>query len=50
MKAFAHFAVFAGGATIEAAEEVTCVDLETLSGLVDKHLLGRSAPDGGHGS
>ena len=45
-KAFGHFAVFAGGATIEAAEEVTCADLETLSGLVDKHLLGRSAPDG----
>ena len=46
-KAFARFAVFSGGATIEAAEEVTCADLETLSALVDKHLLGRSAGDGG---
>ena len=47
-EAFARFAVFAGGATIEAAGEVTGADLDTLSGLVDKHLLGRRAgPDGG---
>jgi predicted ATPase/DNA-binding SARP family transcriptional activator len=38
-EAFARFAVFAGGATIEAAEDVTGAGLDTLSGLVDKHLL-----------
>jgi predicted ATPase/DNA-binding SARP family transcriptional activator len=44
---FAGFSVFAGGSTIEAAEEVTGADLATLSGLVDKHLLlRRSAVDG----
>jgi predicted ATPase len=37
--AFANFAVFAGGATIEAAETITGASLDTLSGLVDKHLL-----------
>lgn len=40
-RAFARFAVFAGGATIEAAEEVTGANLDTLSALVDKHLLER---------
>jgi predicted ATPase/DNA-binding SARP family transcriptional activator len=45
--AFARFATFAGGATIEAAEEVTGATLETLSGLVDKHLLVRRPGPGG---
>ena len=38
-EAFARFAVFAGGATLEAAQEVTGADLDTLEGLVDKQLL-----------
>ena len=38
-QAFARCAVFAGGATIEAAQEVTGADLDTLEGLVDKQLL-----------
>ena len=38
-RAFAAFSVFAGGATLEAAEEITGAGLDTLSGLVDKHLL-----------
>ena len=38
-EAFARFAVFAGGATIEAAEAVTGADLDALQGLVDKQLL-----------
>ena len=45
--AFARFAVFAGGATIEVAEEVTGASLDTLSGLVDKHLLARRPGPGG---
>jgi hypothetical protein len=45
-KCFARFAVFAGGATLEAVEEVTGADLDTLSGLVDKHLLLRRSPPG----
>ena len=47
-EAFARFAVFAGGATIEAAEAVTGADLDALQGLVDKQLLLRrhgSSPD-----
>lgn len=45
--AFVRFAVFAGGATLEAAEAVTGANLETLEALVVKHLLRRSvAPDG----
>jgi predicted ATPase/DNA-binding SARP family transcriptional activator len=39
--AFAGFAVFAGGATTEAAEAVTGADLDALQGLVDKQLLRR---------
>ena len=39
----ARFAVFAGGATVDAAETVTGVALETLAGLVTKSLLVRSA-------
>jgi predicted ATPase/DNA-binding SARP family transcriptional activator len=47
-RAFAAFSVFAGGATLDAAEEVTGAGLDTLSGLVDKHLLlRRPAGDGG---
>ncbi|HYN53044.1 MAG TPA: hypothetical protein VES62_19145, partial [Thermoleophilaceae bacterium] len=46
-EAFGRFGVFAGGATIEAAEEVTGADLDTLSGLVDKHLLLRVRGPGG---
>ena len=38
---FARFAVFAGGATIEAAETVTGADLDTLDHLVAKSLLVR---------
>ena len=45
--AFGRFAVFAGGATHEAAEAVTGANLGTLEALVVKHLLRRSvAPDG----
>jgi predicted ATPase len=40
---FARFAVFAGGATVEAAEEVTGADLEVLEGLVEKNLLLRES-------
>jgi predicted ATPase/DNA-binding SARP family transcriptional activator len=38
-RTFARFAVFSGGATIEAAEAVTAANLDVLQGLVDKHLL-----------
>ena len=37
--AFARFAVFAGGATIGAAQAVTGGELDALHGLVDKQLL-----------
>jgi non-specific serine/threonine protein kinase len=40
-RAFARFAVFAGGATIDAAELVTGATLETLESLVHKELLRR---------
>jgi predicted ATPase len=40
-RAFARFAVFAGGATLVAAQEVTGAALETLESLVDKQLLQR---------
>ncbi|MGH2572460.1 MAG: ATP-binding protein, partial [Actinomycetota bacterium] len=36
---FARFSVFAGGCTLEAAEEVAEADLDTLQSLVDKSLL-----------
>ena len=42
-EAFARFAVFAGGATVEAAEEVTGADVEVLEGLVEKNLLLRES-------
>ena len=38
---FAHFAAFAGGATVEAAVFVTGADLDTLDRLVAKSLLVR---------
>ena len=38
---FARFAVFAGGATIEAAQMITGADLDTLDHLVAKSLLVR---------
>src|SRR5438034_1097288 len=36
---FARLSVFAGGCTLEAAEEVAEADLDTLQSLVDKSLL-----------
>ncbi len=36
---FARLAVFAGGCTLEAAEEVAEADLDTLQSLVDKSLV-----------
>jgi predicted ATPase/DNA-binding SARP family transcriptional activator len=40
-RTFTRFAVFAGGATVDAAELVTGGDLDALEGLVEKHLLER---------
>jgi non-specific serine/threonine protein kinase len=39
---FARLAVFTGGCTVEAAEEVCEADLDTLGALVDKSLVRRS--------
>jgi predicted ATPase len=36
---FARLAVFSGGCTLEAAEEVAAADLDTLRSLIDKSLL-----------
>jgi predicted ATPase/class 3 adenylate cyclase len=36
---FARLSVFAGGATLDAAEQVCAADLETLQSLVEKSLL-----------
>jgi non-specific serine/threonine protein kinase len=36
---FARFSVFAGGCTLEAAEEVADADLDTLQSLVEKSLI-----------
>jgi predicted ATPase len=38
-EAFARFAVFAGGATLEAAEHVVGSDLDALEGLLEKNLV-----------
>jgi predicted ATPase len=38
---FARFAVFAAGATVQAAETITHAGLDTLDGLVAKNLLAR---------
>ena len=40
-RCFSRFAVFAGGATIDAAETITASGLDTLDGLVTKSLLRR---------
>ena len=42
-EAFARFAVFAGGATVETAEEVTGAAIEALEGLVEKNLVVRAS-------
>jgi predicted ATPase len=39
---FARLAVFAGGCTLEAAEQVADADIETLASLVDKSLVRRT--------
>jgi predicted ATPase len=39
---FARLAVFAGGCTLEAAEEVASADLDTLQSLVEKSLVRHS--------
>jgi predicted ATPase/class 3 adenylate cyclase len=45
-RCFARFAVFSGGATVDAAEAITGADLDTLDRLVAKSLLVRRArPD-----
>ena len=36
---FAHLAIFAGGCTLQAAEEVCDADLDTLQSLIEKSLL-----------
>jgi predicted ATPase/DNA-binding SARP family transcriptional activator len=46
-RCFVRFAVFRGGATIVAAEEVTQADLETLERLVAQSLLARRAGPAG---
>jgi predicted ATPase/DNA-binding SARP family transcriptional activator len=43
---FARLAVFPAGASLAAAEEVCGADLDTLSALVDDHLLRREDVDG----
>ena len=40
---FARLAVFAGGCTLEAAEQVTEADLDTIQSLVDKSLVRHTA-------
>ena len=46
-RAFVQFAVFAGGATLEAARIVTGADLETVEALIGKSLIyRRRQPDG----
>jgi predicted ATPase len=39
---FAHVAVFAGGCTLDAAEEVCGADVDAIASLVDKSLLRRT--------
>jgi predicted ATPase/DNA-binding SARP family transcriptional activator len=45
--AFGRFAVFAGGATLPAAQAITGATLATLQALVAKSLLDRRLPAGG---
>ena len=40
-RAFARLAVFTGGCTLEAAEQVCQIDLDTVAALIDKSLLRR---------
>jgi predicted ATPase len=44
---FARLAVFAGGCTLRAAEEVCDAGLESFAGLIDTGLLSREQPAGG---
>jgi predicted ATPase len=44
---FARLSVFAGGCTLEAAEEVAAADLDTLQSLVEKSLVRFTASDAG---
>jgi predicted ATPase len=44
---FARLAVFAGGCTLDAAEEVADADLDTLHSLVEKSLLRFTSSDAG---
>ena len=44
---FASFAIFRGGCTLEAAEEVCGADLDTLASLIDKSLVRRRADASG---
>ena len=41
-EAFARFAVFAGGSTLEAAEEICRAEMDAIASLVDKSLLRRT--------
>ena len=43
---FSNLAIFRGGCTLDAAEDVCGADLETLVSLLDKSLLRRRTPDG----
>lgn len=45
-RVFSRLAVFPGGASLEAAEEVCGADLETLAALVDGHLIVRGEVGG----
>jgi predicted ATPase/class 3 adenylate cyclase len=44
---FADLAVFRGGCTLEAAEEICDADLDTLASLIDKSLVRRRSDPGG---
>ena len=44
---FASFAIFRGGCTLDAAEEVCGADLDTLASLIDKSLVRRRAEASG---
>jgi predicted ATPase/class 3 adenylate cyclase len=44
---FARFAIFRGGCTLEAAEEVCAADVDTLASLIDKSLVRRRAGESG---
>ena len=44
---FSSLAIFRGGCTLEAAEDVCDADLDTLASLIDKSLVRRRVPDDG---